>query len=120
MPTLGQRIRERRQELQLTVRGFARDINVQPPFVTDIEAGRRRPSAETLAKIAEVLKLPIGELQALDPRISPEVKEWMESEPRVSTLLRQIRQSPDPDATLRQLEEQVREQADGDEDVRET
>lgn len=99
------------------MRGFARDINVEPSFVTDIEAGRRRPSAEKLAKIAEVLQLPLEDLQALDPRISPEVKEWMESEPRVSSLLRQIQQSPNREATLRQFEEQVRGQA---EDVEES
>jgi transcriptional regulator with XRE-family HTH domain len=107
MVSLGGRIRDRRQELQLTVRGFARQIGVQPPFVTDIEADRRRPSPEVLARIAEVLDLSLGELEALDPRITPEVKEWMNEEPRVSSLLRRLRDDPDRDELLRRIEQVV-------------
>lgn len=110
--SLGRRIRERRQELHLTVRGFAAQIGVQPPFVTDIEADRRRPSPEVLEKIANVLRLPQDELRALDPRISPEVKEWMDEEPRVSSLLRRLRDDPNRDALLRQIEQVVDRQHD--------
>jgi transcriptional regulator with XRE-family HTH domain len=105
--SLGKRIRDRRQQLQLTVRGFAQQIGVQPPFVTDIEADRRRPSPEVLGRIAEVLELPLAELEALDPRITPEVKEWMDEEPRVSSLLRRLRDDPDRDELLRQMEQVV-------------
>ena len=107
VPTLGQVIRERRQALGLTVRGFAADIGVQPPFVTDIEADRRRPGPEVLAKIAERLRLELTELQKLDPRLPREVKEWMEEEPRVSSLLRRMRESPDRDALLERIEQVV-------------
>jgi transcriptional regulator with XRE-family HTH domain len=106
--------------MKLTVRGFARDIGVQPSFVTDIEAGRRRPGPDTLAKISEVLNLPLEDLEALDPRVSPDVKEWMEHEPRVSSLLRQIRETPNPGATLSHLEDAMREQGDGVEEAKET
>lgn len=119
MVTLGQFIRDRRQELGFTVRHFAELIGVKPPHVTDIEADRRRPGPEVLSKIANVLDVRLEELQTLDPRIPPEVRQWMDSEPRVSSLLRQIRQSPDPNETLRRLEEKVREQVD-EEDVKET
>lgn len=107
MPTLGQVIRERRQQLGLTVRGFASQIGVQPPFVTDMEADRRRPGPDVLARIAETLKLELAQLQKLDPRIPPEVKEWMDEEPRVSSLLRRMRESPDRDALLQRLEQVV-------------
>jgi len=114
--SLGRRIRDRRQELNLTVRGFASRIGVQPPFVTDIEADRRRPSPEVLDRIASVLDLPLAELQALDPRITPEVKEWMDEEPRVSSLLRRLRDDPDRDALLRQMEQVVDHNQDADEE----
>lgn len=107
MSTMGKRIKEERQRQNLTVRGFARDIGVQPPYVTDIEANRRRPGPEVLGRISERLGIPLGELQALDPRISPGVKEWMEDEPRVSRLLRRLQDSPDRDDLLRRIEEVV-------------
>jgi transcriptional regulator with XRE-family HTH domain len=113
MPTLGKRIKDRRQELGLTVRGFAAQLGVQPPFVTDIEADRRRPGQEVLTRAASILSIPLEELQALDPRVSPEVKEWMEEEPRVSTLLRRMSEAPDREALLGQVEQVVeREQRD--------
>jgi transcriptional regulator with XRE-family HTH domain len=114
--SLGKRIRERRQGLGLTVRGFAARIGVKPPFVTDIEADRRRPSPEVLGKIADVLGIPLAELQALDPRITPEVKEWMDEQPRVSSLLRRLQDNPARDELLSQIEELVqREQHTGEE-----
>jgi transcriptional regulator with XRE-family HTH domain len=112
MTTLGKRIKEERQGLGLTVRGFARDIGVQPPHVTDIEADRRRPSPQVLARISERLSIPLAELQALDPRLPPEVKEWIEEEPRVSSLLRRLQDAPDRDALLRQIEKVVTPEED--------
>lgn len=112
MTSLGSRIRDRRQQLGLTVRGFAARIGVAPPFVTDIEADRRRPGPEVLEKIADTLGIPLGELQELDPRITPEVKEWMDEEPRVSSLLRRLRDDPDRDALLRRIEQVVEHEHD--------
>jgi transcriptional regulator with XRE-family HTH domain len=116
MGSLGRRIKDRRQELQLTVRGFAAQIGVQPPFVTDIEADRRRPGPEVLERIACVLGLPLTEIQALDPRITPEVKEWMDEQPRVSSLLRRLQDDPARDDLLRQIEELVQREQDTDEE----
>ena len=116
MPTLGGRIKEERQRQGLTVRGFARDIGVQPPYVTDIEAGRRRPSQEVLGRISERLGIPLSDLESLDPRIPHEVKEWMEDEPRVSRLLRRLQDSPDRDELLRRMEQVVSRDDEDDEE----
>ena len=91
------------------MRGFAARIGVAPPFVTDIEANRRRPGQDVLAKIAAVLDLPLEELQALDPRLTPEVKEWIEEEPRVGTLLRRLSENPQRDVLLGRIEDVVRD-----------
>jgi transcriptional regulator with XRE-family HTH domain len=116
METLGKRIRRERQAKQLTVRGFARQIGVVPPFITDIEADRRRPSPEVLARIAGVLDVPLAELEALDPRLPPEVKEWMAEEPRVGRLLRQLREAPDPDSLLERMERVVEDETTGEDE----
>lgn len=103
--SLAQDIRDRRRALGLTLRGFARQVGVAPSFVTDIEAARRRPGPEVLGKIAGVLDVPLAELQALDPRITPEVREWMERDPRVSSILQQLQERPDREAALSQIEQ---------------
>lgn len=107
MQTLGKKIREERQRLGMTAREFARRIGVTPPHVTDIEADRRRPSSPLLARIADVLQMQVEELEALDTRLSPEVKEWMEERPVVSQLLRRLKDAPEADALLEKLQRMV-------------
>jgi len=68
-----------------------------------------------LARIADRLGIPLEEFQALDPRISPEVKEWMEDEPRVGQLLRRLQDSPDRDRLLRRIEGVIRDDKQSEE-----
>ena len=55
--TYGQLIHAARQhhDPPMTAKAFADKIDVKPPFVTDLEKGRRLPSLETQKKIKEVL-----------------------------------------------------------------
>src|SRR5262245_2857117 len=92
--TLGERIRTRRTELRITLRELARRVEVSAPYLSDLEAGRRHPGPEVLARIAGALELPAAELEALDTRLSPEVRRWVETEPDVARLLRTIQASP--------------------------
>lgn len=78
-------------------------ISVSAPHVTDIEMDRRRPSPKLLARIAEKLGIALDELEELDARLRPEVKEWMEERPEVSQLLRRLKDAPDPEQLLRKL-----------------
>lgn len=104
METLGGLIRAERQRLGYTLRRFASLIGVTPPHVTDIETDRRRPSPELMAKIADVLEIPISKLEALDTRLRPEVKEWMQERPGVGQLLRRLKDAPNSDELLRKLQ----------------
>src|SRR5262245_27415666 len=92
--TLGERIRARRLELRITLRELARRVDVSAPYLTDLEAGRRHPSPEVRGRIAAALELPEAELEALDTRLSPEVRRWVETQPDVARLLRTIQTSP--------------------------
>jgi len=98
--TLAERIRQRRDELGYGLRAVATLAGIAPSFLVDIEAGNRLPGPGTLEKLAAVLDLPLAELQAADPRITPEVKAWMDSDPRVSTMLAKLCADPDRDAVL--------------------
>jgi transcriptional regulator with XRE-family HTH domain len=101
---LGKRIKSARRERGTGVRELARQAGIAPAFVTDIEAGRRMPSAEVLARIAGALGISLAELQDLDPRVTPGVRQWMDAEPRVSTLLQRLEGHPGRDALLARME----------------
>jgi transcriptional regulator with XRE-family HTH domain len=59
---LGARIRQRRQEAGLTVRGLAAAVGVSPSLISQIERGRATPSVSTLWSIATELRQPVADL----------------------------------------------------------
>lgn len=80
--TLGQRIRERREELDLSLREFAKKLDCSPPFISDVEHGRRFPSEPMLEEMARLLKLDVAELKRHDQRAPlDEIKRMTEQDP---------------------------------------
>jgi len=61
-------MRRRRDELDISLREFAKRLDCSPAFVSDIELGRRFPSEKVLAEIARLLKVKLEDLRALDVR----------------------------------------------------
>jgi transcriptional regulator with XRE-family HTH domain len=68
MKTLGERIRELREERDLSLREFAGKLKLSAAFVSDVELGRRFPSDKVLADMATVLKTTNEELRNHDTR----------------------------------------------------
>jgi len=68
MKTLAQRIRELREEKDLSLRELARKLGVSAPFLSDVELGRRNPSDKVLARLAQVLGASADELRQFDTR----------------------------------------------------
>ena len=69
MPPLGDRLRELRNQKDLSLREMARQLhNVTAAHLSDIEFGRRNPSIGLLRKLAALFDVPIEELQKLDTR----------------------------------------------------
>lgn len=60
--SLGQRIRKRRQALEITQKRLAEDLGVTPQHISVIEQGKRVPSLPSLAKLAEALGVNIDYL----------------------------------------------------------
>ena len=80
--TLGQKIRERREELDLSLREFAKKLGCSPPFISDVEHGRRFPSEPMLEEMARLLKLNLAELKQHDQRAPlDEIKRMTEQDP---------------------------------------
>ncbi len=66
--TLGRRIRELRDQEDLSLRELAEKVGVSAAFLSDIELGRRYPSDNKLAKIAHALGTSLDELRTFDTR----------------------------------------------------
>lgn len=91
METLGEFIRRRRDELDVSLREFARRIECTPPFVSDVELGRRNPSDEVLARMAKELKVTVEELRQRDTRAPiEEIKRATQSDPRFAMAFRTV------------------------------
>lgn len=68
--TLGQFIRDERDKRDISLRELARRLEITPPFLSDIELGRRFPSEETLKAIAKEFDMNVETLRQLDHRES--------------------------------------------------
>jgi transcriptional regulator with XRE-family HTH domain len=91
METLGAFVQRKRDELDMSLREFARQIGYTAPFVSDIERGRRHPSDEVVAEIARVLRVPIDELRKRDARAPiDDIKRVTQSDPRFAMAFRTV------------------------------
>ena len=90
--TLGARIRELREDRDYSLREFAKKLgDVSAAHISDIELGRRFPSDALLRKIAQLLGVPVEELQKYDNRAPVEdIKRLSESDPAFGFALRKL------------------------------
>lgn len=91
METLGVFVQRKRDELDMSLREFARQIGYTAPFVSDIERGRRHPSDEVLAEIARVLNVSVDELRKRDVRAPiDDIKRVTQSDPKFAMAFRTV------------------------------
>ena len=62
--TIGEFIREQREQAQVSMRQLARLAGVSNPYLSQIERGMRKPSAEILQQIAKGLRISAEQLYA--------------------------------------------------------
>src|SRR4051812_14382761 len=70
--TLGDYLREQRTSAQLSLRQLAEQAGVSNPYLSQIERGLRRPSAEVLQQIAKALRISAEQLYIRAGIVSPE------------------------------------------------
>ncbi len=72
MASVGEYIREQRAVAQLSLRQLAQAADVSNPYLSQVERGLRKPSAEILAQIAKALQISAESLYVragiLEPR----------------------------------------------------
>jgi len=62
MKIVGINIKRLRNEKEVSLREFAKKLNVSASFISQVEAGKASPSVATLKAIADELKTTVGEL----------------------------------------------------------
>jgi transcriptional regulator with XRE-family HTH domain len=91
MKTLGERIRELREQRDLSVRELAKELRLSAPFLSDIELGRRHPSKDVLERLASVLRTTPEDLKKYDARPPvQELKRIAASNPAMGFALRRV------------------------------
>ncbi len=70
--SLGEYIREQRQSAEVSLRQLAKNAGVSNPYLSQVERGLRKPSAEILGQIASALRISAESLYVraglLEPR----------------------------------------------------
>jgi transcriptional regulator with XRE-family HTH domain len=86
---LGEFIRKKRDELDLSLRELARRLDITPPFLSDIELGKRYPSEVVMERIAKELEVALDDLKKFDVRESiSDLKKLMEKDPSLGVAFR--------------------------------
>jgi transcriptional regulator with XRE-family HTH domain len=70
--SLGDYLKEQRTSAQLSLRQLAEQAGVSNPYLSQIERGLRRPSAEVLQQIAKALRISAEQLYIRAGIVSPE------------------------------------------------
>lgn len=92
---LGERIRELREEKDMSLRELARKTGVTAPFLSDVELGKRFPGAENLALIAKALDVTVEYLEQYDSRPPiEEMKKLAAQNPALGIAFRRIADLP--------------------------
>lgn len=79
---IGERLRTQRTEvLGKGLREMARNLQVAPAHLTDIETGKRNPSEELLVRMASAYQLPEAELRAGFGKPDADVRELASETP---------------------------------------
>lgn len=98
--TLGDAVRYLREKRGLTLRALASAVGVSAPFLSDLEHNRRR--TDRLEGFAKALGVEEAVLKRFDNRVEPELKDWLEKNPDLVTLLREVRAEGRSPVELRQ------------------
>src|SRR6058998_2651628 len=70
--TLGDYLREQRRHARLSLRQLAEQAGVSNPYLSQIERGLRRPSAEVLQQLAKALRISAEQLYLRAGIVSPD------------------------------------------------
>ena len=88
--TLGQQIRDARVAAGLSLRALARQLEVAPSYMNDIENDRRVPSEAVIMRIASELGLDADLVLAAAGRVGEGAREYIRANPTAGVLFRRM------------------------------
>jgi transcriptional regulator with XRE-family HTH domain len=89
--SMGQRLRELRERAGLSLREVAKAAEISAPFLSDVELGRRFPTNETLALIAQKLRASADDLKKHDHRSAlADLKRLADGSPSLGAAVRAL------------------------------
>lgn len=96
--TFGEFLTAKRDERDITLRELARQLEVSPTFISDVERNRSTPKAERLERLAEVLHLDGAEKAVMydlvgkqRDSVAPDLPDYIKGRDYVSAALRTAR-----------------------------
>lgn len=106
--TFGEKLRQLREEKDISLRELARRIGVSAPFLSDVELGRRFPTSDKLEMLARELDVDVDELKKHDFRDEADaIKKMMFANPAAGlafrTLASQIKDGVNPEEILKKI-----------------
>ncbi|MCX6953188.1 MAG: helix-turn-helix transcriptional regulator [Verrucomicrobia bacterium] len=88
---MGQRIRKHRELAGLSLREVAKAARISPAFLSDVELGRRFPTNEKLARIAQKIRASADDLKKHDHRSAlADLKRLAEGSPGLGSAIRTL------------------------------
>lgn len=88
--TLGDLLRHARVAADLGLRDLAKQLDMSPSYLSDIENDRRVPSEDVLRALASRLTLDADTLLAMAGRFGEETDRYMKQHPAAGVLFRRI------------------------------
>ena len=108
----GKFIEKKRKAMDKTLRGFAAELDIAPPYLSDIEKGHRYPpDKDKLELMAELLKLTEEEKNTMydlaawekENAVSPDLPEYIMGTKKARVALRMARDNGASDATWQKV-----------------
>lgn len=112
--SLGEKLRSARMAKRLGLRELARQADIAPSYLSDIEYDRRVPSEQVLGPLCAILDLNFDEMLAAAGRLGDEDNRYLRREPAARMLLRRAQESNLGDKELRNLIAEVDRMALGE------
>jgi len=105
--TLGDILREARLAKGRGLRELAKELEITPSYLSDIENDRRVPSEEVLRKLAALIALDVDHVLALAGRFGEAAERYMKRNPSVGVLFRRISDNKLKEDEIQKLVDQV-------------
>jgi transcriptional regulator with XRE-family HTH domain len=105
--SLGQQVRDARVAAGLSLRALARQLDVAPSYVNDIENDRRVPSEAVLRRMASELGLDADLLLAAAGRVGEGAREYIREQPAAGMLFRRLSDARMDEQGLKKLLEEA-------------